>query len=62
MTKDISGKEIISMSALLAIKLTEKLDAEELLRLKLFVNQLSNNINTICLSKTLKKPEKTQNM
>ena len=51
----ISGKEILSLASLLAIKLTDDLEGSELLRLKLLINQLSNDINTIYLSKALNK-------
>ena len=56
----LSSKEIIALSAVLSERLTEGLNLKELLILKLFVNQLNNDINTIYALQTLQNNAKTQ--
>lgn len=55
----INGKEIITLSALLADKLTQDISFEQLQVLKLFVSQLNNDINTIFNAKLLTNSQKT---
>ena len=57
---NISGKEIITLSAILAEQLTKGLSPGELAMVKVFVNQLNCDINTIYALKTLKNGLKNQ--
>ena len=45
---NLSPKEIITLSAILAERLTKDLNSKELFVLKVFVSQLNCDINTIC--------------
>ncbi len=54
----LNGKEILTLSALLAERLTKDLDEHDLINLKLFMNQLNNDINTLYSVKLLEKAQK----
>ena len=55
----INGKEIITLAALLADKLTQDISFEQLQILKLFVSQLNSDINTIFNAKLLSNSKNT---
>ena len=57
---NLSSKEIITLSAVLAERLTKDLSPKELLLLKIFVGQLNFDINTIYALETLKNTPKIQ--
>lgn len=55
---DLSSKEIITLSAILAERLTKDLNSKELFVLKVFVSQLNCDINTICALNNIQDPLK----